>query len=94
MNLWLIGMMGSGKTTVGRLVAERGRVPFHDVDLIVQQRLGTTIRDLWERKGEDAFRATESTIVAELAGGDERGVLPPSRDGARGVIVIVIVIVM
>jgi shikimate kinase len=70
MNLWLIGMMGSGKTTVGRLVADRRAVPFHDVDLIVSQRLGTTIRDLWEREGEDAFRAVESTIVAELAGGD------------------------
>ena len=70
MNLWLIGMMGSGKTTVGRLVADRCGVPFHDVDLIVQQRLGTTVRDLWEREGEDAFRAIEATIVAELAGSD------------------------
>ena len=70
MNLWLIGMMGSGKTTVGRLVAAAANRPFWDVDLIVQQRLGTTIPDVWKREGEDAFRAIESTIVAELALGE------------------------
>lgn len=70
MNLWLVGMMGSGKTTVGRLVAVGADLPFHDVDLIVARRLGTSIPELWEREGEDAFRAIESTIVAELASGD------------------------
>ena len=69
MNLWLIGMMGSGKTTVGRLVAVGAELPFHDVDLIVQQRLGTSIPDLWEREGEDAFRAIEASVVSELASG-------------------------
>lgn len=71
MNLWLVGMMGSGKTTVGRLVgALKGR-PFYDVDLLVQARLGTSIPDLWEREGEGAFRAIETTIIAELAAGGE-----------------------
>ena len=69
MNLWLVGMMGSGKTTVGRLVAVGADAPFHDVDLIVQERIGSTIPDLWEREGENAFRAIESTIVSELAAG-------------------------
>lgn len=70
MNLWLVGMMGSGKTTVGRLVAVGAELPFHDVDLIVQQRIGTSIPDLWEREGENAFRAIEATIVSELAAGE------------------------
>ncbi|NNC93501.1 MAG: shikimate kinase [Acidimicrobiia bacterium] len=67
MNLWLVGMMGSGKTTVGRLVAVAADIRFHDVDLIVQERIGATIPDLWEREGENAFRAVEATIVSELA---------------------------
>ena len=67
MNLWLVGMMGSGKTTVGRLVAVGANLPFQDVDLIVQQRIGSSIRDLWEREGENAFRAIEAAIVSELA---------------------------
>ncbi len=70
MSLWLIGMMGSGKTTVGRLVAAQARLPFHDVDLIVQERLGKSIPELWDASGEDTFRAIESTIIEELASGD------------------------
>jgi shikimate kinase len=67
MNLWIVGMMGAGKTTVGRLVAIGAGAPFHDVDLIVQERIGATISDLWRREGENAFRAIEATIVSELA---------------------------
>ena len=68
MHLWLIGMMGSGKTTVGRLVAAAAGVEFHDVDLVVAQRRGASIPELWEREGEDAFRALESTVIEELSG--------------------------
>jgi shikimate kinase len=67
MNLWLVGMMGSGKTTVGRVVAARADRPFRDVDLIVAERLGTSIPELWQRDGEATFRAIESAIIAELA---------------------------
>lgn len=67
MNLWLVGMMGSGKTTVGRVVAARADRPFRDVDLIVAERLGTSIPELWQRDGEATFRAIESAIIEELA---------------------------
>lgn len=69
MNIWLIGMMGSGKTTVGRLVAAGIGLPFHDVDLIVQDRLQQSIPELWESMAEDTFRSVEASIIAELAGG-------------------------
>jgi len=69
MNLWLVGMMGSGKTTVGRLVAAGRGLTFHDVDLIVTRRAGNTIAELWRRDGEDAFRSTEAAIISELASG-------------------------
>lgn len=68
MHLWLVGMMGSGKTTVGRLVAARAGRDFRDVDLMVQQRRGASISELWEREGEDAFRAVEAAVIEELAG--------------------------
>lgn len=71
MKLWLIGMMGSGKTTVGRVVAARLDRPFRDVDLIVAERLGTSIPELWRRDGEDTFRAIEAAIIEELAAGDD-----------------------
>ncbi|MGI9647676.1 MAG: shikimate kinase [Acidimicrobiia bacterium] len=67
MNLWLVGMMGSGKTTVGRLVAVEAGLTFQDVDLIVTQRAGNTIAELWKRDGEDAFRSAEAAIISELA---------------------------
>lgn len=71
MNLWLVGMMGSGKTTVGRLVAANRDLIFHDVDLIVTQRAGNTIAELWRRDGEDAFRSAEAAIISELASGED-----------------------
>jgi shikimate kinase len=70
MHLWLIGMMGSGKTTVGRLVAAAASVEFHDVDLAVADRRGTSVPELWEREGEDTFRALEATVIEELSGAD------------------------
>jgi shikimate kinase len=69
-NLWLVGMMGSGKTTVGRVVAAQADRPFRDVDLIVAERLGASIPELWRRDGEATFRAIESAIIEELAAGD------------------------
>jgi len=71
MNLWLVGMMGSGKTTVGRVVAAQADRPFRDVDLIVAERLGTSIPELWQRDGEATFRAIESAIIEELAADEE-----------------------
>ena len=70
MHLWLIGMMGSGKTTVGRLVATGAGIDFYDVDLLVVERRGISIPDIWAREGEDAFRAVETAVIEQLAAGD------------------------
>lgn len=74
MTLWLVGMMGSGKTTVGELLAAQLRVPFYDSDRAVEARAGTTIAGIWEREGEDRFRLLESAEIAELAT-SEQGVV-------------------
>ncbi len=69
MHLWLIGMMGVGKTRVGRMVAERARVPFHDTDDEVVARVGCSISELWRERGEAAFRDLETDTVVRLAAG-------------------------
>ena len=66
MSIVLIGYRGSGKTTVGRALADRLSWPFVDADAVVVQRAGMTIRELFERFGEPHFRAVEAAVVAEL----------------------------
>lgn len=65
--IWLVGMMGSGKTTVGRRLAQELDLPFWDSDTEVEASTGLTVRRLWESKGEAALRVAESAVVQELA---------------------------
>ncbi|WP_408895499.1 shikimate kinase [Nocardioides sp. R1-1] len=60
----LIGTMGAGKTTVGRLVAERLGVGFADSDQLVEEQRGKSVQDIFVEDGEDAFRALERATVA------------------------------
>jgi shikimate kinase len=66
-HLFLVGMMGAGKSTVGALVARRLGMPFVDTDAAVEDRAGATVADVFERDGEPAFRAMESEALAESA---------------------------
>ena len=61
--VYLVGFMGSGKTTVGRRVAERLQVPFVDLDAEIERTSGKTVRALFESVGEPAFRELESTFL-------------------------------
>src|SRR3990170_2659498 len=61
----LVGMPASGKSSVGRIIAERLGRPFLDTDEIIADRLGMAVPEYIERRGEDAFRAEESRAVAE-----------------------------
>ncbi|MDJ0791590.1 MAG: shikimate kinase [Acidimicrobiia bacterium] len=65
-HVWLVGMMGVGKTTVAALVAETMRRPVADTDAIVMEEAGVTIPQLFER-GESVFREMESSVIARLA---------------------------
>ena len=66
-NIVLIGMMGCGKTTVGRLLAQRlGREPA-DTDALIEARQGRSIPDIFARDGEPAFRAMELELCRELS---------------------------
>lgn len=61
----LVGMMGAGKTTVGRSVASRLGVDFVDTDDLVEARAGKSVRDIFASHGEAAFRTLESQVLAE-----------------------------
>lgn len=69
-HVWLVGMMGAGKTTVGALVAERMSLPLVDSDGLVMERTGRTIPELFE-EGEDRFREAERAALAEIASGPD-----------------------
>ncbi|MEQ8153289.1 MAG: shikimate kinase [Clostridiaceae bacterium] len=65
-NLVLIGMPGSGKSTIGKLLSERLSYKFIDSDLWIEEKLGETINDMF-LKGEDYFRKEESKAYEEIA---------------------------
>lgn len=67
-NLYLIGPRASGKTTLGRRLAEALDRPFVDLDAVFLERRGETIADLVAREGWDAFRQAEADILADVAG--------------------------
>lgn len=64
----LVGMMGAGKTTVGRVLARLLDRPLLDSDHLIEQRTGRTVREIWRDDGEAAFRELEAaTLVDALA---------------------------
>jgi shikimate kinase len=67
--LFLVGMPGSGKSTVGRQLSRRLGLPFFDSDHVIEQRLGCSIREYFDREGEAAFREVEEQVLTELARG-------------------------
>lgn len=67
-NIVLIGMMGCGKTTVGRLLSRRLSLPLTDTDALVEERAGCAIRDIFRDYGEGRFRDWECLVSKELSG--------------------------
>jgi shikimate kinase len=67
MVLWLIGMMGSGKTTVGEAVASALGLSFIDTDMLITSVSARSIPEIWDEDGEESFRALERQMVASAA---------------------------
>ena len=87
----VVGAPGAGKTTVGQALADRLGLRFADVDAVIVDRAGKPIAEIFADEGEDAFRALEEQVTAELL--DEAGVLalgggavlsPRTREALRG----------
>ena len=72
-NLILIGMPGSGKSTIGRLVAERMGRPFVDTDEVIETEAGCAIPAIFEQEGEAGFRRRETAVLEAV--GKESGLV-------------------
>lgn len=70
MNVVLMGYRGTGKTSVGRLLADRLERPFLDSDELIKASSGKSVREMVAEKGWDFFRQEEKRVVAELSGKD------------------------
>lgn len=63
----LVGLPGAGKSAIGRRLGQRLQLPFVDSDHVIESRIGCSIRDFFEHKGEAAFRDVEQAVIADLA---------------------------
>jgi shikimate kinase len=67
LNIYLVGMMGAGKSTIGKLLADRLGYSFIDTDTTIEQAAGQSIPDIFQSTGEAEFRQIESQILGEIA---------------------------
>jgi shikimate kinase len=65
-NIYLIGLMGAGKTTIGRQLARSLKLPFYDSDKAIEESTGVDIPTIFEYEGEDGFRQRETKMVRQL----------------------------
>ena len=66
----LIGMMGTGKTHLGKMLAQKLKVDFYDSDDVIQKRGGLTINEIFDLYGEKRFRQSEEKTILDLLNGD------------------------
>lgn len=71
-NIYLVGMMGAGKTTLGRALAQRLGLEFIDMDRLLVEKTGVAVSTIFEIEGEQGFRRRESCALAEAASHDDR----------------------
>lgn len=90
-NIILVGPMGAGKSTIGRLLAKELRLVFHDSDKEIEQRTGVSIPLIFDVEGEQGFREREHSVIADLcqmqgivlATGGGAVLLPDNRQALR-----------
>src|ERR1700710_1642647 len=75
-SLVLVGMMGAGKSTIGRRLAARLGLPFLDADIEIEAAAGMSISDMFELHGEPHFRDGEARVIARLLDSGPAGIAP------------------
>ncbi|ALG69560.2 shikimate kinase AroK [Beggiatoa leptomitoformis] len=79
-NIFLVGLMGVGKTTIGRQLAAALEVPFKDSDKEIEERTGASVSLIFEVEGEAGFRKREAAMIAELTA--QKGIVLATGGGA------------
>lgn len=74
-HLVLVGLMGSGKSSVGRRIADRLKRPFVDTDTRIERQDGRTIREIFTTDGEDGFRELETSVLADALSAPDPSVI-------------------
>src|SRR4051812_23761137 len=90
-SLVLVGMMGAGKSSIGRKLAQRLNLPFADADTEIEQAAGMSISEIFAKHGEPYFRAGEARVIARLLDGGPKVIAtgggafmhPQSREAIR-----------
>ncbi len=67
-NIFLVGLMGAGKSTVGKQLARRMKLDFYDSDRVIVERTGVPVATIFEIEGEQGFRDRETQVLEELSG--------------------------
>lgn len=65
--IWLVGMMGAGKSAIGRALARRLSLPFTDSDLAIEKREGRKVTEIFAQDGEAGFRRIEAEVIRQIA---------------------------
>lgn len=65
-NIYFIGLMGAGKTTIGKILAKNLGKTFYDTDQVIEQRTGVKVSTIFELEGEEGFRKRETAAIEEL----------------------------
>jgi len=65
-NIFIVGLMGAGKTTIGKLLAKKLRKTFYDTDHEIEKKLGVKVSVIFELEGEEGFRKRETQMIDEL----------------------------
>lgn len=79
-NIFLIGLMGAGKTTIGRQIANELSLEFFDSDHEIEKRTGVTITHIFDIEGETGFRKRETTVLDDLT--EKKGIVLATGGGA------------
>lgn len=79
-NIILVGLMGAGKSTIGRQLARRFGLEFYDSDKVIEERTGVSIPTIFELEGEQGFRDREEQVIAELC--TQRGIVLATGGGS------------
>ncbi len=79
-NIFLVGLMGSGKTTIGRALAKRLNLRFVDADHEIESRTGASITLIFEIEGEASFRQREADVISDLT--QQQGIVLATGGGA------------